>query len=445
MSWNNPNLAHAGLGLVLAGLIVILPGTVVGQVQSGDSVTKPADGFPGLQPPPFAWLPPAPLLPLPTQSVVRVSNVRELLAAAAGARSGDAILLADGHYLLPRCLHLRTDRLTLRGESGKRERVVLDGSQCRDGELVALHACSDVTIADLTVQNVRHNGIKINSDSNVQRVTIRNCILHNIWQRAVKGVKVPAADRANQQPKDCRIEYCLFYNDRPKQFSDDEADTARNFDGNYVGGIDVMYARGWVIRDNVFLGIQGRTRAARGAIFLWHETEDCLVERNVIVDCDTGIALGNSHKPADVATHATRCVVRNNFLTRTPEGGIVADYTVDCQIVHNTVHDPTNRYGRLIRLVHDNHGLVVAGNLLSGPSLRNEATGRMILEQNPSLDLTATFADPHAGDLHLQRGLPDSLRKKIAGTLPASHGVIVQEDFDRKPRPLPPTPGADEP
>ena len=61
------------------------------------------------------------------------------------------------------------------------------------GELLTLRACSGVTIADLTVQNVRWNGIKIDTETGVQRATIHNCVLHNIWQRAIKGVKVPEA------------------------------------------------------------------------------------------------------------------------------------------------------------------------------------------------------------------------------------------------------------
>jgi hypothetical protein len=384
-----------------------------------------------------SWFPKAPPLPAPQGEVIRVATVEELVAAVAQVKPGGTVLLTEGHYWLPRCLRLRTDRVTLRGESGNRARVILDGARCQDGELVALHACSGVTIADLTVQNVRHNGIKINSDSNVQRVTIRNCVLHNIWQRAVKGVKVPLDQLATMCPKDCRVEYCLFYNDRPKRFEDDPADTPQNFGGNYVGGIDVMYARGWVIADNIFVGIQGRTRGARGAVFLWHETEDCIVERNIIIDCDTGIALGNSHKPAEVPVHATRCVVQNNFVTRAPENGIVADYTRDCRIVHNTIHDPSNRLGRLIRLVHDNDGLIVANNLLSGPALRNESISSMTLRDNLSKDLTGQLVDPASGNLHVRVPLP-----KGVGPVEAVKGVV--DDIDRQPRGGRPVAGADE-
>ena len=141
--------------------------------------------------------------------------------------------------------------------------------------------------------------------------------------------------------------------------------------------MDIMYAKHWIISDKVFIDIRGRTGEARGAVFLWHDSEHCVVGRNVIIDCDTDICLGNSHRPAGTEIHCTGCIVRNNILTRTPENGILADYTRDCTIAHNTVHDPTSRLGRLIRVVHDNDGLWVVNNLLSGPPMRVETTSRV--------------------------------------------------------------------
>ncbi len=198
-----------------------------------------------------------------------------------------------------------------------------------------------------------------------------------------------------------------------------------------------MYAQDWIISDNVFWGIQGRTREARGAVFLWHEAEGCTVERNVIIDCDVGIALGNSHRPAEVPTHATRCMVRNNFITRAPETGLLADHTRDCRIVHNTICDPTNRLGRLIRLVHDNEGLVVANNLLAGPGLRNESPNWMDLHENLAGDFAADFVDAAQGDLHL----------KTSNAAVIGQGVLLPEaprDIDDQPRGEHPDIGADE-
>jgi hypothetical protein len=220
------------LGLLAALLSAWLPAATVA---ADGSVTVPI-----LNPPQQAWFPVAPALPPAPDDRVEVSTVEELIRAIEEARPGQTILVADGHYRMPRYVEICANRVTLRGASGHRERVVLDGVQSMHGELLGFRSCSDVTVADLTIQNIRYNGFKINSDSGVQRLTIRNCIIHNIWQRGVKGVKVPEEDRETLRPKGCRIQYCLFYNDRPKRLADDPHDIAQ---GNYIAGIDVMYAK----------------------------------------------------------------------------------------------------------------------------------------------------------------------------------------------------------
>jgi len=409
-------------------LLAILVGLHAPEVISA----RAAAAGPPIQP----WFRKAPALPPPRGEAIRVSSVEDLFRAVADVKPGGTIVVSDGHYWLPRFLELRTDGVTLRGASGDRDRVVLDGARSRHGELVGVTRCSGVTIADLTIQNIRWNGFKLNSDSGVGRVTIRNCVIHNVWQRGIKGVAVPKG-AGIEPPANCRVEYCLFYNDRPKQLSDDPADTRENFDGNYIGGIDVMYPKRWTISDNVFVGIRGRGGAGRGAVFLWHEAEDCIVERNVIIDCDSGICLGNSHRPEGVALHARRCLVRNNFVTRCPENGILADYTADSRIVHNTIHDPGSRLGRLIRLVHSNDGLVAVGNLLSGPPVRIETESRMEVRSNFTGDCTAAFASARDGDLHLATPIQEVVDV-------AEPNPDVKEDLDGRPRGARPDIGADE-
>ncbi len=374
--------------------------------------------------PDFSWLPPAPKLPPPSEKVIRVSTVKELFRAADQVEPGGTILLADGHYMMPRYFELRTDRVTLRSESGDRNKVILDGAESIHGELVGLRECFGVTIADLTIQNIRFNGFKLNTDHNVHRATIHNCVIHNIWQRGVKGVRVPKGVRP---PQGCRIQYCLFYNDHAKRFEDDPADTAKTFNGNYIAGIDTMYADGWTVSDNVFFGIHGRTGEGRGAVFFWHESKDCVIERNVIVDCDSGICLGNSMLPEGVEFHCRRCVVRNNFVARCPENGILADHTENCRIVHNSIHDPESRMRRLIRLVHENVGLSVINNLVSGPPIRVETDSKVQMEGNVVQDLGSWFVDTSGGNLHLKGKCPEVVGR--AGRIEA-----VPEDFDRQPR-----------
>ncbi len=415
------------LGLLAALLSAWLPAATVA---ADGSVTVPI-----LNPPQQAWFPVAPALPPAPDDRVEVSTVEELIRAIEEARPGQTILVADGHYRMPRYVEICANRVTLRGASGHRERVVLDGVQSMHGELLGFRSCSDVTVADLTIQNIRYNGFKINSDSGVQRLTIRNCIIHNIWQRGVKGVKVPEEDRETLRPKGCRIQYCLFYNDRPKRLADDPHDIAQ---GNYIAGIDVMYAKGWTICDNVFVGIQGRTFEGRGAVFLWFDTQDCVVERNIIIDCDVGLQIGNPHRADGVQYHCLRCVARNNFITRAPEAGIVTVYTKDCAVVHNTIHDPGTRMNRLLRTVFTNDGLLVANNLLSGPGTSNESDSEIRFLGNLLRDVSGAFTDPARGDLHLTQAAGGIVDQGAA--LPAP----VDDDIDRQPRDDRPDIGADE-
>ncbi len=390
-------------------------------------------------PPSETWFPKAPPLPKPAGQVLKAASVDELVKAVAQVKPGGTILVAPGRYDMKRCLFLRTSKITLRGATGKRDDVVFDGGGTL-GEIVGFSGCSDVTVADLTIQNVRHNGFKINAVTGVHRIRLYNCVAHNIWQRAVKsGGSGKVGANPKLRPVGCRIQYCLFYNDRPKRFSDDPDDKPGKFDGNYIGGIDAMFAQKWVISDNVFVGIRGRTGSARGAIFLWHEVGDCVIERNVFIDCDSGICLGNAYFPEErhLKAHARRCIVRNNFITRAHEKGIEAVYTEDCKVLHNTVHDPQNRMRRLVRIMKKNQGLLLGNNIFSGPEIQIHSKGAVKLEANLNKDLTANFADPAKGNLRLKKPHPEIVDKGKAF-------AEVSEDIDRRKRGAKPDIGAHE-
>ncbi|MHC4938991.1 MAG: GDSL-type esterase/lipase family protein [Planctomycetota bacterium] len=384
------------------------------------------------------WHPRAPALPEPSGAVVKVASVRELFAAVKRARHGETIMVAAGRYDMPSTLTIQTDGVALRGEGGDRTKVILDFRDSRHHEGIAISHCSDVTVADLTVRNVRQNGIKINSNKGVSRVRIYNVVGHNVWQRHVKGPSVPDQDGEPRFVRDCRIEYCLFHNDRPKRRGDEPwEDRNPRMKFNYVGGIDVMSAKGWVISDNVFTGIRGKTGEARGAIFLWINTMDCVVERNIIVDCDSGICLGNSSSRGP-RRHATRVVVRNNFVVRCSEKNIEAAHTRGCRILHNSVHDPESRNGRLIRVVHANDGLIVVNNIFSGPKIVVEQVeGRIDLRSNLIRTVGDYFVNARQGDLHLTGKALDAIDKAVfLGE--------VRTDIDRRDRGATPDIGADE-
>ncbi len=393
---------------------------------------------PLLNPPLQDWFPTAPALPRPGGNVIHVKSVGELYSAADKLTPGATILVADGLYAMSRTLTIRTDNATLRSESGNRDRVVLDFAESRHHEGIAISYCDGVTIADLTVQNVRQNGIKINSNFDVDHVTIYNVIGHNVWQRHIKGPRVPDKNDQPDFSHDCRVQYCLFYNDRPKRRGDEPWEDANTQMGyNYIGGIDVMSAKGWTISDNVFTAIRGKTGEARGAIFMWHNSTDCVIERNIIIDCDTGICLGNSSARGQ-RRHANGFIVRNNFVVRCSENNILADHTRNCKILNNTVHDPDSRNGRLLRVVHANDDLLVANNLFSGPRIVTELVeGRIELRNNLVRPCPDYFANAKQGDLHLNDRATEAINQ-------ATREHDVPYDIDGQPRSNTPDLGADE-
>jgi hypothetical protein len=162
-----------------------------------------------------------------------------------------------------------------------------------------------------------------------------------------------------------------------------------------------------------------------------------VIERNIIIDCDVGLQLGNPHRPGNVQYHCVGFIASNNFITRAPEAGIVTVYTKDCKLLNNSIHDPESRMGRLIRTVFANDGLVVANNLISGPGIRHESRSKVKFLNNLIADMTDAFVDPKNGDLHLANSAPEIID---------SGAVLVEvgEDIDGESRGVRPDVGADE-
>ena len=383
------------------------------------------------------WYPKAPPLPAPTGQVIRVSNAEETYKALKDLQPGGTILFSDGLYAIRENLNIRRDNTTLRSASGDRTKVVLDFSESRHEEGISITNATGVTIASLTLQNVGQNGIKLNSGQSADGSTIYNVVSRNVWQRHIKGSRVEDKDGKPQWVKNCRVQFCLFYNDRPKQHGDEpfeDGNKGSQFKYNYIGGMDVMCADGWVISDNVFIGIHGKTGEGRAAIFMWQNSKNCTIERNTIIDCDAAIALGNSHKTDD-RRHCTSFLVRNNFITRCPEGGIFADNTRDCMILNNTVHGSK----RLLRIIHINENITAKNNILSGADYKPEGfTGKSDITNNLiDKNIGYYFTDVSKGNLHLTDKAGLAIDK-------ASPLKQVEDDFDGTRRNGKPDLGADE-
>lgn len=345
-----------------------------------------------------AWLAKAPPLPPPTGSVIRVTNAKELLAAVDRVSPGGTILLADGRYQVPHVLVLEGKKqITMRGASGDPGKVILTGKgwDSPDGDdILHIAHCDGVTLCDLTFADCRSYGVKVEAENAPRDVHIYNCRFRDIGVRAIKG---SAGKDPQVRARRGSVRYCQFENSKVPP-----ADWL--FGGDYIAAIDMMALEDWTFSDNFFKNINGRNGGGRAAIFIWVRSRNVLIERNAIVNCDRGIALGNpgqstANRAGESLVYVDNASIRNNFIAGGPDCGIELWFAERIHIQHNSIWRPEQNWSRGIRVGTGTARTEIVNNLVHGEirleggtaAMRNNVTGR----------LNGYFADPAHGNLAL--------------------------------------------
>jgi len=382
-----------------------------------------------------------------------VSTVGDLNYRISHAAPNDEIVVTPGTYNLTQYLQLNAAGMTVRGSTGVRDDVVLVGggmntnAGVKEGLLVNTDG---ITISDLTLRDFYHNGIHIRGENDADDCTISNVKTWDIGQRHIKG---SGGGGASAVSDDVVIEDVYMLQTTPR------ADG--NHHGNYIGGIDCMGVRNWVIRDCVARGIRGHTDGGNAAIFLWQGVEGVTIERNRIYECVKGIGLGNPADPNGVIFtyphHATDVVVRNNFVLRGEwtggnNIGLELCNVEDVDVLNNTFYSEDAGYFRTVSLLDNNGGgantdVEVVNNIVRGRVWENgghpESLQQAFRDMGNVVDTAgatvaeAWFDDWASGDFHLTELADGALN---GGTVLAG----APEDFDRCGRGNCPDLGADE-
>ncbi len=341
-----------------------------------------------------------PALPPPLGRVVHVATAAQLQDAVRHVASNTTILLADGTYDLAATLVFRgVRRVTLRGASGRRDAVVLRGrgmSNPAHGavpHLVAIYDADDLTVADLTLRDAYYHLIQIHGEDGPQRSRFYNLRLVDAGEQFIKGSTDGA--RPDRLYADGGEVACSAF---------EYTDRARS---GYTNGVDLLAVAGWTIRDNVFRRIRApRGQLAGPAVLVWRNSTDTVVERNRIIDCDRGIALGLSlpdrhTRDGDRTWDHQGGVIRNNFVSRTGAGdvGISVNFARGFRILHNTVILGRTFPWTIEYRFTGSRG-IAANNLTDGPILARDG-GEAELRGNLTRATAAWFIAPAAGDLHL--------------------------------------------
>jgi hypothetical protein len=371
------------------------------------------------------WFPKAPPLPPPKEEVIAVATVDELLRAAERLNAGGTVLLGAGQYKLSRPIILREKKnVSIRSASGDPAAVTLSGkgweSEARGDDILRIAHCEGVTIADLTFADCRSYGIKVEAENAPKNVHIYNCRFRNIGVRAIKG---SAGRNPNVRAVRGSVRYCHFENTRipPAHWL---------FGGDYISAIDMMALEDWTFSDNIFRNIKGRNGGGRAAIFIWVRSRRVVVERNLIINCDRGVAFGNPGKStANVSgerlVYVRDGIIRNNFITGGPDCGIELWYAEHVKVYNNSIWRPEQNFSRGIRVGAGTSQTEIVNNLVHG-EIRFDG-GQAQLRRNHTGRLDGYFVDPTSGNLAPTPAATKAIDK--GASLPD-----VGEDIRRRPR-----------
>ena len=213
--------------------------------------------------------------------------------------------------------------------------------------------------------------------------------------------------------------------------------TSRDY---YTNGVDIITGDNWIIRDNVFRNIRAPAGQLAGpAVLMWGGSNNTVVERNLFLNTQRGIALGlRERSPND---HSGG-IIRNNIFFRKPgETGDTGIYVADSpntKVLHNTIILSGTYPNAIEYRFPDTVGVEILFNLTDARIVaRDGATGNVA--NNIMSASSGMFVDPANNDLHL--------RSTAALVIDAaSVHPDISDDYDGQPRPvrLAPDIGADE-
>jgi hypothetical protein len=369
---------HTANAFVLGA--VVLAGCLVSPVSAEAQQAEPCATC--------GWSPPR------ATAAVSVRTVGELRSAVSRAKPGTTILLGDGVYNLGgEQLDISVRGLVLRGRNGARARVLIRGRGMNERMAAIFVTAPDVTISDLTISQVGFHGIHVRGGAGTSGLVIHHVHILDVGQQLIKGSTAAGDDLCRNGLVACStLEY------------------TESAPSDYTNGIDVHNGAGWVVRDNVLRRIRGPRKQGYRAgptILFWNGSRDTVVERNWLVDCYRGIALGlvqDHGNSRDHLDHKGGVIRRNVICNLNPwaDEAIEVNGSPDAVVEHNTVF-VEGKVPWSIGIRFPTASARVWNNLSNHEIvLRDGAKGE--LKANLVTARRGWFVDAARGDLRLARG-----------------------------------------
>lgn len=309
-------------------------------------------------------------------NIVNVASIPALRQAIANAPpTGQIIILAPGVYHQTRPINIqRRDHLTISGATGNFNDTVINGPGINDQRVrtnFRVDRSKGVTLRNMTLKDSAYHGVQI--DHNSDHFTASNL---KTWDNGESGFKVtsPKYEHGDDAYSDYgTIENCLIGFTNAGQ-------------RGVVEGIDIVGAVGWNIRGNRLKNIVKPNGHAAYAIFAKGNSQNIVIEDNVVSDSFVGLSFGGGGTGARFfrdgdTTYETRGgVIRNNLIHDMTDTGIYMNKAHDFEVYGNTIINNGRDVGAIVARYPESSGRIY-DNVVSAP-IKLRDGGRAIIQDN---------------------------------------------------------------
>ena len=344
-----------------------------------------------------------------TEKTIKVSNEKQLIDAVRKMTSSTTVLLAPGIYDLGQyggSLEIRkVNNIIIKGQTDKRDDVTLigQGMNQKHGKcqtIIHINRSYNVMVANMTLKDAWYHLVQVHGENGAQSPYFKNLHLLDCGEQFIKS----CCGANNGVVEDCLFEFTTHGR------------------WHYTGGVDVLNGDNWIIRDNVFKNIRGpKGQLSMGAILLWRQSKNSIVERNKFIECDFGIGFGN---PKGRLFDHEGGIIKNNFFFRKGKFGdaaITLNRAKGFKVYHNTLISRQTFPWVMDYRFQESSGEIF-NNITDGKILARDG-GSAVIKGNVTKVKSVWFKDFEKGDLHL-RALAESCIDK-AVSLP-----VVKQDID---------------
>lgn len=276
------------------------------------------------------------------------------------------IIIKNGTYNLTNWLSIKWNKIIVRWEDWDAKDVVLKWKWMKSSVTHWFWVTwNDAIIWDLSIGEVKNHAIQVHGEKDSDNLLVHNVEIYNTWEQMLKW-SFDTKD-TSKWSDNWVIECSKFYY------------TSNYWPQYYIGWIDVHNWKNWIVRNNSFRNIRSpESNLAEHAIHFWSNSENTLVENNIIVNCDRWIWFGlwdKWHK---------YWVIRNNFIYHDStrwDVWIWLENSEGTKVYNNTIYQKHN-YGNAIEYRFSNSKNIEIINNLTNKNIASRDNWSATISNN---------------------------------------------------------------